>query len=258
MNTKYAFLWVGCFSLLMNTSCFKQLDEVEQTPPIQLDVEQNMAGKWGIVTQDAKPVASNDKQVITYVAGWSSTRSNSNPALSINWMSKTPFSCTVYGNKITEKVGAMEYNTSVITISPTEMQADVTCKDGNNSSTHRYVFRKIDQDYAQGIIGLWEEKFEVAGLPDETDHRWEFRADGTFVYYNRDVENAAWVVNPDMSANYVVDGNWLAMMRNDSKLGEVRECWDLTLEPNQMYWIALRNDSVGGKFNEQKQLMRIR
>ncbi len=251
-------LMAGCLSLVMNTACFKQLEMEEVTPPIQLEVEQNMAGKWYVFSRDAQPVPTNEKHVVTYEAGWKSYRSQSHEGLSQNWMSKSGFSCTVYGSEITEKAGSLEYKSSVITISPTEMQADVVEKDGAQSTSHRFVFRKDDADYSQGVVGLWEGKFDKAGLPTADDHRWEFRADGTYVYYNRDTVNDVWVANPDLSADYLVDGKWLAMRRVDPSQGEIRECWDISIERERMYWIALREDSVKGRYNEQKELSKVK
>lgn len=258
MNKKYAFCLAGCVALLINSSCYKQLDEVEEIPPIQYEVEQNMEGKWSVASKDAAPVPTNDKFIVTYEKSWKSYRSQSNPSSSMNWMNKAPFSCSVYDNQITEKSGNLTYLTTVKEIAPREIHALVAESNGEQSaSSHLYVYRRVEKDFSSDVIGLWEGKQATPGIPDSTDHRWEFRADGTFVFYNLDVESGAWMANPDKSANYVVDGNWMALRREDPAIGEIRECWDVSVENGQMYWIALRVDALGGRYNQQMQLSKV-
>lgn len=251
--------WLCCLMVMLQAACKEQLDRVEEIPPIQKEVELNMVGKWQVVSEDGFPILTDDKYVVTYQTGWKSYRSQSTMSLSKTWLSHSEFSCAVYGNTITEKLGNLTYVSDVVQITPQELQTVTSLKDGEkDKGFHRYVFRKVKQDYTSAIVGLWEGKFALPGIPDSTDHRWEFRKDGSFVYYNHDMTLNEWVVNPDKSAMYVLDGTWLALKRKDPKMGEVRECWDIMIENDQMYWIALRKDSVRGNYDDKMQLTLIK
>lgn len=47
----------------------------------------------------------------------------------------------------------------------------------------RYV--KVDADYTASIVGKWQGRCTSEGsvFDDGQEHQWEYKADGTYVYY---------------------------------------------------------------------------
>lgn len=253
MRHNQIFFIAGCFAMLLQSACNDQPEYIEPVLPIQEEVELKMAGKWAVVSQDALPVVTNEKQIVTYEAGWKAYRSQA-----IDWMGHNSYSCVVKGNNITETCGALTYVSAVESLNETELQATVSLTNNQQQGgSHRYVYRKVKQSYEKDLLGLWEGKLATPGIPDSTDHRWQFNADGTYQVFFHDKEQEEWVVDPAQNGQYIVDGNWLAMRRVAANQPENRTCWDITVENDNMYWIALRADSTGIRHEEQMQLAKI-
>ncbi len=56
---------------------------------------------------------------------------------------------------------------------------------------------KVNDDYSDDIIGTWEGRCTSEGaiFDDGQDHRWEYKDDGTFVYYVKNGDD--WVPSED-------------------------------------------------------------
>lgn len=240
---------------------------MEKVYPIQEEVELKLAGKWEIATVDNVPVLTNEKQVITFQEGWTAYRSASTPSKNPNWMERVQMRCSIYGNDITEEIassqaGSLKVTSNVETITESQMTANVkfiySATDTAQQNAHFIVYRKIEKDLPTEIIGLWEAKLAQPGIPGITDHRWEFRKDGTFLSLDRDTINDEWVVNHTTTNQYMVDGTWLALRKQSlNPTTDSRECWDISVEGDKMYWNALRVDSVGLRHEDQMELTRI-
>lgn len=109
--------------------------------------------------------------------------------------------------------------------------------------------QKVTADYSQDIIGMWE-GVEMTG--DETygdaNHRIEYKADGTYVYYDKDGDD--WKLSEDVDNEYNVDGDWLAS-RWRPKAGEdfEYEWWDIDeIKDGTMKWSALREKEDGTRY----------
>lgn len=263
MKNRLLFGLLGCIAIGGVTSCHEQKEVVEKPTPIQLEVEEKLAGKWEVATVDEIPVLTNEKSVVTYEDGWKSFRSLSDKRMTAGWLVNSTFKCSIYGNQITEISkdnggDSIKFVTQVGEISYTEINATIRRSYNHGSEdSHRYVLRKIKDDFSADIIGLWEGKSALPGFPDSSVHRWEYRPDGTFLYYDRDTVADAWVLNKDRVSVYNVDGKWLAMRRETADSLEIRECWDLSVEDDKMYWSALREDNYGRKYDDKQQLFRV-
>lgn len=122
----------------------------------------------------------------------------------------------------------------VISISPNEMLVRT------NGNLKKYV--NVTVDYSNAILGTWE-GVELTGYETYGNamHRWEYKADGTYVYYSKD-QNGKWVPSFDILQEYNVDGDWLATRWMDSDSIEYREWWDIEkVDENEMIWTALRD-----------------
>ncbi|MBR4713492.1 MAG: hypothetical protein IKP27_07445 [Paludibacteraceae bacterium] len=263
MNGRFLTLGVALATSLI--SCQKPAEYVEKVYPIQEEVELKLAGKWEIATVDNVPVLTNEKQVVTYQEGWTAFRSASDSAQKPSWMEREPMSCSIYGNDITENINTaqpafLKVTSNVETITEEQMTANVKQihSSSDTAQSHFIVYRKIDKDFSKDIVGLWEGKLALPGIPGVTDHRWDFREDGTFLSFDRDTINDEWVVNHTTTNQYMVDGTWLAMRKQAlDPARDSRECWDISVEGDKMYWSALRADSVGLRHEDQMELTRI-
>ena len=90
---------------------------------------------------------------------------------------------------------------------------------------------------------------------DGQEHRWQYNADGTYVYYVKDGDN--WVSYEGTTlSEYFVDGNLLCTRWID--LGqENREWWEITINGNKMNWTALRQNPDGTTFTATFEMTKV-
>ena len=130
-----------------------------------------------------------------------------------SWNNQTSADVVIKGNNVTLTALENEYTkhvtvTDIYTITDKEMtlKSDWTVYVNGAAVIHeaydneRYV--RITNDYEQDIIGTWEGK--VTSQDDEHSdgelHRWEYKANGTYVYYNKSGDQ--WVNSNDALAEY--------------------------------------------------------
>jgi hypothetical protein len=90
---------------------------------------------------------------------------------------------------------------------------------------------------------------------DGQEHRWEYKADGTYVYYVKDGNN--WVPYATNTLNeYFVDGNLLCTRWIDNGV-ENREWWEITIADGKMNWTALRQNEDGTTFTATFEMERV-
>ena len=152
MKNRLLFGLLGCIAIGGVTSCHEQKEVVEKPTPIQLEVEEKLAGKWEVATVDEIPVLTNEKSVVTYEDGWKSYRSLSDKRMTAGWLVNSTFKCSIYGNQITETSkdnggDSIKFVTKVGEISYSEINATIRRSYNHGSEdSHRYVLRKIKDD----------------------------------------------------------------------------------------------------------------
>lgn len=184
------------------------------------------------------------------------------------WDDYEEFDVTINGIQVTldkvEQSGRQLSNTYLISeISDSEFICDFTLpappdgpegEDGNKEvKIERQRFEKIEADYEQAAIGLWEGK--VTSEEDEyTDgklHRWELKEDGTYLYFRQD-ETGAWVDDVNEFADYFIDGTLLCMRwknLGEAEMDEHREWWEIeSINDGVMKWKALRQREDGSTY----------
>ena len=99
-------------------------------------------------------------------------------------------------------------------------------------------FEKATVDNSEAIIGTWEGHCTSEGsvFDDGQKHRWQYKADGTYVYYVKDGDN--WVPGDNTLNEYFVDGNLLCTRWVDHGQ-ENREWWEITIADNTLYISSL-------------------
>ena len=237
---------------------------------IDLKVAEKIIGKWILAERNGEPTPSNKKRVYNFVSptkAYISASDGIGPVMSLNWLDKTEADVTFFGNKVTLTVQNDEHTTmvdeyTVTAINDTEIIANlkVTSKvDGNVvfSQDGTMRFEKVTTDYQADIVGTWQGHCTSAGsiFDDGQEHRWQYKADGTYVYYVKSGDN--WVPYEGNTLNeYFVDGNLLCTRWID--LGqENREWWEISINGNKMNWTALRQREDGSTYTATFQMTKV-
>lgn len=226
------------------------------------DYEKNIAnkivGKWIDVEIDGKALPTNVKGVITiesFSKGYFSSSFGGEA-----WVEREPFEIKIKKDTVSwvmmkesvvtrvqhviNSVTDLEMNTSTHVVSAI---GDSVVKELGPMSV-RYV--KLPHDYRPDIVGLWEGKVvsDSSKFDDGGVHRWEYRDDGTYVYYR--LVKDKWVAVGGPVSHYYVDGTLLATRwQNDGETQENREWWEIeSIEDGVMNWSALRIGDDGAPY----------
>ena len=237
---------------------------------IDLNVAEKIIGKWMATDIDGQTTPTNMKSVYTFVSttkAYMSASFNHIQATGTPWHQNTEADVAISGNKVTLTMQKDEHNRSVQELTVTainnneftaSLKVNVTV-DGNvvHSDEHIFHFTKLVTDYKADIVGTWEGHCTSAGsvFDDGQEHRWQYNADGTYVYYVKDGDN--WVPYEGNTLNeYFVDGNLLCTRWID--LGqENREWWEITIDGDKMNWTALRQKEDGTTYTATFEMTKV-
>ena len=231
---------------------------------------ENIIGKWMVDALNGQPCPTNLKAVITFLSPTKAYGSLSD-FYSDSWNNHASADVVIDGNNVTLTAFENEHTKHVTvadihSITDKDMRLKSDWKvytDGEMVinevwDNERYI--RINKDFENDIIGTWEGK--VTSAEDEhTDgelHRWEYKADGTYVYYNKVGDE--WVNNNDVLAEYFVDGILLCTrwkQTADSK--ELREWWEIeSINDGVMKWTALRKRDDGTTYTATFQMTKVK
>ena len=236
---------------------------------IDLNIPEKIIGKWIISDKDGLPMPTNRTNVFTFVSAtkaYMSASLNARPELNPEWMDNIEANVTINGNLMTLTLYADEHNTSVhefivTDINATEFTANhkvTVTVDGNVMFVDEDVIRltKVTADYRADIIGTWEGHCTSEGsvFDDGQEHRWQYKADGTYVYYVKDGDN--WVPSENTLNEYFVDGSLLCMRWIDNEQDN-REWWEINIDGDKMNWTALRQKEDGSTFTATFEMKKV-
>ncbi|MCQ2286194.1 MAG: hypothetical protein MJZ76_04895 [Bacteroidales bacterium] len=251
----FSALLVGSF-----TSCKKEEDEETQKAivPTEQEIKSKIIGRWKFETCNGVALLTNEKVVQTFsndgVCLLSATRRQ--------WDAKQVFDYGVSGNTVTRTGRNVKYTieSTVKSISDKELVFSgfrfIQYADRDNHDLEKYV--KVEDDFSQAIIGLWEGvSVEGDTTYGNAEHRWEYKADGTYTYYDKSGEE--WVPSADAFNEYNMDGNWFASRWKDAENSPMNyEWWDVECcNETQMVWTALRAREDGTRFTTKFILKRV-
>ena len=239
--------------------------------PTQAEVEQNIIGKWMFTQMNFQDIPTNNKIVFEFESltkAYLNASLNSSPEFSAVWNKKVELSVSIVDNHIA-LTGQMDEHTAFIDeLIITEMSADrmecITIHTEINDKGEMMTapamfatFEKVDKDYSADIVGTWEGQVtsEQDTFGDGLLHRWEYKADGTYVYYVK--ENDNWVPSANTLNEYFVAGKLLCMRWINGRT-EYREWWEIdSIENGVMKWKALRKNADGTTFTSTFQMSKI-
>ena len=125
------------------------------------------------------------------------------------------------------------------------------------STENMIRYEKLDKDYSADIVGIWEGQIssEQDTYGDGLQHRWEYKADGTYVYYVKDGDN--WVPSANTLNEYFVAGKLLCMRWVNAGT-ELREWWEIeSIENGVMKWKALRQKEDGTTYTATFEMKKV-
>jgi hypothetical protein len=239
--------------------------------PTQAEVEQFILGKWMISEIDGEDAVTNLKTVYDFESltkVYMSASLNSQPEMQSFWKEKFELTAVIDDNHIA-LAGQKDDKTAVLDefivsyITADVMQCVLLHSEINEAgemTTAPYMFctfKKVDKDFSQTILGTWEGQAtsDEGTYGDGKQHRWEYKADGTFVYYVKDGDD--WVPSTNTLNEYFVAGNLLCTRWIDNEI-EYREWWEIeSIENDVMKWKALRQKEDGTTFTSTFEMKKV-
>ena len=245
------------------TSCKKDEDN-------SLKLEEKIIGKWIIADIDGRPTLTNIKEVFTFASttkAYISASTAQTPEGGSRWDKQMEADVVIDGNKMTLTSHPFEnailvHEFTITAINGSEFTANhkiTTTVNGNVVISREDVVRyvKVTADYSATILGTWQGRCTSEGsvFDDGQEHRWEYRADGSYVYYAKDGDN--WVPYEGNTLNeYFVDGTLLCTRWIDNGQ-ENREWWEITIDGPRMHWTALRQNPDGTTFTATFEMEKV-
>ena len=233
------------------------------------NLSEKIIGKWITADMNGQPAPTNDKMVFTFVSTTKALVSaslNTHPEVSELWATQTENDVAINGNKMTLTSHPNQHETvvdelTVTAINNSELIANrkltVTVNGKVVISEDQLVrYEKVTADYRDAIVGTWQGHCTSAGsvFDDGQEHRWQYKADGTYVFYVKDGNN--WVPSANTLNEYFVDGTLLCSRWIDQGQ-ENREWWEISINGNKMNWTALRENPDGTTFTATFEMTKV-
>jgi hypothetical protein len=232
------------------------------------NLAQKLQGKWILSESEEVPLPTDDKLVYTFLSATKAISSCSREGI---WSPKLEHSVEMDGNTVLltshpEEGVTLINRLYVGSITATEMDASwqrTVIRDGKVTEVSKPQYltsKKVEADFSQSILGLWEGQITSGQNPydDGKKHRWEYKSNGTFVYYNQGTDGQ-WVPEGGSLSEYFVDGNLLCTRwKVPGNEAEYREWWEVkSLENGTMIWTALRRNADGSARTESFTLTKV-
>jgi hypothetical protein len=267
--------WVMAAALICGASVFSACSSDDDKSGNIDNLAEKLQGKWMMAEIDGKPVPTDSKQVLTYVSGSKFYYSLSISAASdLNvWVNRCEGSYTINGDKLSQVVELPDANIkfmhtpTVISITDNDMSLMInneTFVDGKSYRITKDMKERkvrVTHDYSADVIGTWEghQTSDEDTYGDGLMHRWEYKTDGTFIYYRQD-DNGEWVNDVNSMAEYFVDGVLFCMRwKNVGDDTEYRESWEIaSIEDGIMKWTAVRAREDGSTYTATFEMKKVK
>ncbi|MBQ3630162.1 MAG: hypothetical protein II826_11195 [Prevotella sp.] len=266
---KNFFHWMFAAILICGASVFTSCSSNDDNPTQpDLNVAEKIIGKWMVEELNGQPCPTNWKTVLTFVSPTKAYGSLSDFNTPM-WNVKVLADVNIDGNKVnvinTDGNIRQVLDCTILSITDKDllMSSDWNVyEDGVKIYQEAYGkerYGRITADYSQDILGTWEGK--VTSSEDEhTDgelHRWEYKANGTYVYYSK--ENDEWKAGNDVMADYFVDGILLCTRwKKTIDSNELREWWEIeSIKDGVMKWKALRMRDDGTTYTATFEMTKV-
>lgn len=250
--------WVLAVTLICSASVFTSCKKPNT------ELFNKVQGKWIVADLDGEACPTSFKSVVTFESATKGCYSISE-INTMTWENKTPAEVTFHENGFTgiEEDGLFRsvLTATVNSITDNEMRLSTewTLTEGSEVILHevydeRWV--RVTDDFEQSVIGTWEAQVQNGDNPQTW--RWEFKADGTYVFSLKNGDDH-WQVFEDEMSEYFVDGSLLCTRwQHTASSDEERDWWEIeSIQDGQMKWTALRLDEDLTTHTETLELNKI-
>ena len=250
--------WVLAATLICGASVFTSCNKPAT------DLSDKVQGKWIVADLDGEACPTSFKSVVTFESATKGCYSISE-INTMTWENRTPAEVTFHEDGFTaiEEDGLF---TSVLTatvnsITDNEMRltTEWTLTGGTEVLLHEFYTERwvrVTDDFEQSVIGTWEAQVQNGDNPQTW--RWEFKADGTYVFSLKNGDDH-WQVFEDEMSEYFVDGSLLCTRwQHTASSDEERDWWEIeSIQDGQMKWTALRLDEDLTTHTETLELSKV-
>ena len=237
---------------------------------IDLKVAEKILGKWMTADKDGNPAPTDEKSVFTFISTTKAIACASKNTYSDShsrWSLDREYDVEINGNYVKLTSHSDGSSTMIKEFAITSINdAEFVCRykhtslrngqitSAGSEQIRRYV--KVPADFREAIVGTWEGHCTSAGsvFDDGQEHRWQYKADGTYVYYVKDGDD--WVPSENTLNEYFVDGTLLCTRWVDNEQ-ENREWWEITIDGDKMNWTALRQKEDGSTFTATFEMKKV-
>ena len=259
------FLWMMAAILICGASVFTSCSNDDNPVDPADNLAEKLIGKWMVSEVEGQPVTTNGKAVYTLVSptkAYISASIYAHPTVGSYWGEKFEADVVFDGNKMTVTTKVDEHTTVVdvfiiIKASNSKFTADVESSvfvDGTEEIKvdRSTSFTKVNRDYQEQILGLWECKGLKGGETyNDANGRLEFFEDGTYNYYRLNDDGEWEAVTTREFQEYFVDGVLVCTRWKDVDGDEQREWWEIkSLKGDKMQWTGLRENEDGTTFQQ--------
>ena len=222
-------------------------------------------GKWMIADLNGKSALTSKKAVYEFVSSEKAYMNASyqpRTELGTQWIDRMELSVAVSDGKMT-LTNTPDAHTKVVeeytvtAVSADEFTANrrlTITVDGAATLDEEMPVRlvRVKDDYSAAILGTWQGVMtsEQAMYGNIEHHRWEFKADGTYVF-SMNNSDGDWIPTEDVYSDYFVAGSLLCTRWKNAGEGkeETREWWEIdSIEDGVMRWSALCLDADGNTY----------
>lgn len=249
--------WVLAATLICSASVFTSCKKPNT------ELFNKVQGKWIVADLDGEACPTSFKSVVTFESATKGCYSISE-INTMTWENRTPAEVTFHEDGFTaiEEDGLF---TSVLTatvnsITDNEMllSTEWTLTGDTEVLLHEFYnerWVRVTDDFEQSVIGTWEA--QVQNENKQQTWRWEFKADGTYVFSLKDGDS--WQVFEDEMSEYFVDGSLLCTRwQNTASSDENRDWWEIeSIQDGKMKWTALRLDEDLTTHTETLELSKV-
>jgi len=220
-----------------------------------IDIEKStLVGKWKIMQQDGQSVLTDNRIVYTFFSDGTGTQTLSADLDNVGeraWYMEQKLKYTLNGNALhtqwTNSTIVFEWLASIVDMNSNQFVVDpsrVLLQTQPLADMPTTTWQRINVDYTDAIIGLWEGTSCTGITYGDHNHRWLYTPSGQYFYYSKDSLDK-WVISENSLNEYDVDGDYLACRwKETAESNEDREFWDIAINDKNMNWSALRQNAT--------------
>ena len=249
--------WVLAVTLICSASVFTSCKKPNT------ELFNKVQGKWIVADLDGEACPTSFKSVVTFESATKGCYSISE-INTMTWENRTPAEVTFHEDGFTaiEEDGlftsVLTATVNSITDNELRLTTEWTLTGGTEVLLHEFYTERwvrVTDDFEQSVIGTWEA--QVQNENKQQTWRWEFKADGTYVFSLKDGDS--WQVFEDEMSEYFVDGSLLCTRwQNTASSDENRDWWEIeSIQDGKMKWTALRLDEDLTTHTETLELSKV-